>query len=424
MEYPTYLIHYGIPGQKWGNRRWQYEDGSLTPEGYIHYGYGKSGKQRKEYLESRERIRSGKATANDIAQLNGNKYIIDLDAMYVTYGYKYSGENSALGSLKISELEKQGRIETLIDGKDKGMDMIQPAMALKKNQPLNLDDELIMKSVTRRINPNYGERGTTNNCVRCTTAMTLAKMGYSTPQGISAGRAFHGAASAGFSYWFDGAEMKTVNSTEDAENELKSQPKGSFGEFAISRFDANGNRIGGHSMAYSVLSDGSVRIEEGQAGQVFHSIKDAMENCGASDKQIMITRLDNTKPNFEAIADDGMIDIGGSRTNDNVYMIKDKGSFSWRNSDRRVTDFNFERSGIMTNYSTAGRRSNDTLGGSDTTNIKFDDDGYMYYNGSNGMSKVSSNEQSMIRSLESSGKTQEEIARLLGLSVSTISKYS
>lgn len=40
-EYPTYLIHYGTPGQKWGVRRYQNEDGSLTPEGYIHYGYGK-----------------------------------------------------------------------------------------------------------------------------------------------------------------------------------------------------------------------------------------------------------------------------------------------------------------------------------------------------------------------------------------------
>ena len=37
--YPTYLIHYGVPGQRWGNRRWQYENGSLTPEGYVHY-YG------------------------------------------------------------------------------------------------------------------------------------------------------------------------------------------------------------------------------------------------------------------------------------------------------------------------------------------------------------------------------------------------
>ena len=38
-EYPTYLIHYGVPGQRWGERRWQNEDGSLTEEGYIHY-YG------------------------------------------------------------------------------------------------------------------------------------------------------------------------------------------------------------------------------------------------------------------------------------------------------------------------------------------------------------------------------------------------
>lgn len=38
-SYPTYLIHYGVPGQKWGERRWQNDDGSLTPEGYIHY-YG------------------------------------------------------------------------------------------------------------------------------------------------------------------------------------------------------------------------------------------------------------------------------------------------------------------------------------------------------------------------------------------------
>lgn len=32
------IQHYGIKGQKWGVRRWQYEDGSLTPEGRAHYG--------------------------------------------------------------------------------------------------------------------------------------------------------------------------------------------------------------------------------------------------------------------------------------------------------------------------------------------------------------------------------------------------
>lgn len=31
------LCHHGIKGQKWGVRRYQYEDGTLTPEGRIHY---------------------------------------------------------------------------------------------------------------------------------------------------------------------------------------------------------------------------------------------------------------------------------------------------------------------------------------------------------------------------------------------------
>jgi len=32
-----YLIHYGTKGQRWGVRRYQNEDGSLTPEGYERY---------------------------------------------------------------------------------------------------------------------------------------------------------------------------------------------------------------------------------------------------------------------------------------------------------------------------------------------------------------------------------------------------
>ena len=33
------LYRHGIKDQKWGVRRWQNADGSLTPEGYPHYGY-------------------------------------------------------------------------------------------------------------------------------------------------------------------------------------------------------------------------------------------------------------------------------------------------------------------------------------------------------------------------------------------------
>ena len=49
MSYDTatnYLAHYGTPKMRWGQRWYQYEDGSLTPLGRIHYGYGKS---KKDY---------------------------------------------------------------------------------------------------------------------------------------------------------------------------------------------------------------------------------------------------------------------------------------------------------------------------------------------------------------------------------------
>lgn len=32
-----YISHHGIKGQRWGVRRWQNPDGSLTASGYIHY---------------------------------------------------------------------------------------------------------------------------------------------------------------------------------------------------------------------------------------------------------------------------------------------------------------------------------------------------------------------------------------------------
>ena len=35
--YSDELLHYQVKGARWGVRRWQNLDGSLTPEGRIHY---------------------------------------------------------------------------------------------------------------------------------------------------------------------------------------------------------------------------------------------------------------------------------------------------------------------------------------------------------------------------------------------------
>ena len=46
------LYHHGIHGQKWGVRRFQNKDGSLTAEGYKHYGLDPNGNKTTRATKS------------------------------------------------------------------------------------------------------------------------------------------------------------------------------------------------------------------------------------------------------------------------------------------------------------------------------------------------------------------------------------
>lgn len=78
------LVHHGIKSQKWGNRRYQYEDGSLTPLGRIHYGVGEARdrakiamKQEKAKAKNEARIVKARAKAEaDKIKAEANAYKI------------------------------------------------------------------------------------------------------------------------------------------------------------------------------------------------------------------------------------------------------------------------------------------------------------------------------------------------------------
>ena len=60
-----YLMHHGVKGQKWGQRQYQNEDGSLTALGREHYGYGK-GIIRNTIQMNKDRYRYEKKYREDL----------------------------------------------------------------------------------------------------------------------------------------------------------------------------------------------------------------------------------------------------------------------------------------------------------------------------------------------------------------------
>ena len=58
-----FLMHHGIKDQKWGVRRYQYEDGSLTEEGRRHYGVGPAREFANKISSTAKRASSSISTA-------------------------------------------------------------------------------------------------------------------------------------------------------------------------------------------------------------------------------------------------------------------------------------------------------------------------------------------------------------------------
>ena len=85
-----YLAHYGILGQKWGVRRYQNSDGTLTPAGYKHYGLNNLKKSKTANLDKWGKSKdsnvlyiagysgSGKSTTS-IGLAKKGDYVIHLD---------------------------------------------------------------------------------------------------------------------------------------------------------------------------------------------------------------------------------------------------------------------------------------------------------------------------------------------------------
>lgn len=104
VKHPSYsneLYHHGTPGMSWHKRLYQYEDGSLTPLGRVHYGIGKARAKAAEKREAKRAAKTAAAEARQKAKYQNKDGTLKLRGMI-----KY-GTTDKYALLSDDELRKQ-----------------------------------------------------------------------------------------------------------------------------------------------------------------------------------------------------------------------------------------------------------------------------------------------------------------------------
>lgn len=116
-----YISHFGIKGQKWGVRRYQNRDGTLTPEGRKRYGRSEDSEKVRELRKKPVSAMSNQELETVIRRMNLERQYRDLKSSEINSGKKKAKEvldyantasqfynlyNSPMGKATKSSIEK------------------------------------------------------------------------------------------------------------------------------------------------------------------------------------------------------------------------------------------------------------------------------------------------------------------------------
>lgn len=274
IYYSRDLYHHGIKGQKWGVRRYQNKDGSLTARGRKRYSEDDGNKTEP----GTETTKKGLTDKQKKAIIAGAAVVATGLAIYG--GYKvsqiYKGSNSPI--------DPETGFRLLKDNADKAdLHKINPGR-IRFMRPTTKNVEII--------------EGSSTNCMLCTTAYELRQRGFDVHAGLEkTGRGFmpQDLFPKLFSDFKETTKLSPGDSMSKIENFIKNEGNGSRGNVVV--WWKHG---GGHSMIWENV-DGNVVFKDGQTGQVYKNFAKTILKHASDSQPIEMLRTDNLKLNTSDI---------------------------------------------------------------------------------------------------------------------------